>query len=84
MVFGILDALRPLDAKIPQVVAKVGKRLVVQQPGQIIGCKRKTLTAPDANEQAHIFVADLVTGQLAGKGGENTCLLYTSPSPRDS
>ena len=60
MVFGVLDALGPLNTQLRHVVAEVGERLVVQEPGQIIGCKREDFTAPDANEKAHIFIADFV------------------------
>ena len=39
--------------------------------------------ADDAYQQQNSIMA-IGSGQLLGKGLYNTCLLYTSPSPRDS
>ena len=72
MVFGLFDVLAALDAQLRHIVAQFGERLLVQEPGQIVGTIGQQLAAPDTDEQVVKFLGDGCRIRLRGdlrKGG---------------
>ena len=84
MILGLLNARRPRESQCIQIIAQIGKRLFVQEPGQIIGRERHQLTAPDTDELlSRAGEADLDDWQRANLREMDRRYRHASAVPND-
>jgi len=63
VILGLKIVFDPLDAERGKIVAQARQGAFVEKSGQVIGCVRQQLAAPETDEQIEIFALDLECGR---------------------
>ena len=72
MIFWVVHTVDTLDFHLCHIVTQICERLIIQEPSKIKRRVGEQFTTTDADEKAHILIADFITGQFAGKRCQNT------------